>query len=417
MNILVVDDDQGVRKLLTEFISELNYPVQARASGEEALVEFARVEYDLIFLDLQMPGMDGFEVLRRIKELNNECEVIIITAYGSVNSAIQALNMGAYAYINKPFDFVELERIIIRVKELIDLRQAYRLLANERLRSFHLDNLVSVSPAMREVKKRIIKSGEAGSSTLIIGELGTGKRFVSRIMHFNGNGKESLLLQINAEDLESLLTSGNFKHSDGVTISLENFPDDLIQQGYGTVVLNGIQNIAPKSMEKLSEVLQQILTRNHYATKYNNFRLLGILDIPRGFSNPDVLVAENLWNCFSDFIVIPTLEERTECIVPLAQLFFQSIVAVKGGRNFYISQPVREFLRLYEWPGNISELKFILDRLSITCPSRLISADDLHNVQRDYIENSERPFSNLSGLLTQAEKQLISQTFRQKTPN
>jgi len=417
MNILIVDDDQGVRQLLTDFITELNYPVQARASGEEALADFANEDHDLIFLDLQMPGMDGFEVLKQVKELNNDCEVIIITAYGSVNSAIQALNMGAYAYINKPFDFQELERITERVKELIELRQAYRLLVNERLRSFHIDNLVAVSPVMRTVKKRIIELGISGSSILVVGESGSGKRFASRLLHFNGNGKESLILQLNAEDLETFLAKGTFKHADGISLSLENFPDDLIRQGYGTIILNNINNLSLQVMDKLSKILNEKLPDSAYSENYRGFHLVAVISTPRDFDDPSQLVTEDLWEYFNDKLIIPPLRERTECIVPLAQLFFQGIVSAKGGRNFYISQPVREFLRLYDWPGNVGELKFVVDRLSLICSTRLISVKDLQSVQKDYIEITEKPMSGLGGLLTQAEKRLISKTFRQKSVN
>jgi len=414
MNILIVDDDPGVRQLLADFIIELNHRVEVSPSGQDALEEFERENYDLVFLDLQMPGMDGFEVLKSLKEQSNECEVIIITAFGSVNSAIQALNMGAYAYINKPFDLLELERIIIRVRELVDLRQAYRLLANERLRSFHLDNLVAVSPVMRSLKKRISALKDSNIPTLIIGETGTGKRFLSRILHFNGVGKESLILQLNAEDIELLMVKGSFTHSDGIHLTLREFPDDFIRQGYGSLILNGLQRLSFQSMDRLASLLAERLPEAAYTTKYRGFKLMGILGSPNKVDNFKILLSETLWDYFLDKIELPPLRQRAECIVPLAQLFFQSIVSMKGGRNFYISQPVREFLRLYDWPGNIAELRVVVDRLAVICPSGLISAKDLQTVQKDYIDNSEPPITDLSGLLTQAEKQLINKTFRMK---
>ncbi len=414
MKILIIDDDQGVRNLLTEFITELNHTVQAKATGEEGLVEFGRTDYDLLFLDLQMPGMDGFEVLRRIKEINNDAEVIIITAFGSVSSAIEALNMGAYAYINKPFDFQELERIIERVKELIELRQAYRLLANERLRSFHIDNLIAVSPTMRTVKQQIVELSEIGSSVLLIGEPGSGKRFVSRILHFSGKGKESLIIQLNAEDIETFLEKGKFRHSDGITLARTEFPRDLIRQGYGTVILNGLNDLSPGSINDLCALLNQVFPPSSPKESYRGFRLIALLEIPHHFTDPEILISESLWGFFSDIIRIPPLRYRNACIVPLAQLFFQNYVAEKGGRNFYISQPVREFLRLYDWPGNISELKIIVDRLAAICTSRLVSAKDLETVQKDYKEYAEKPGFDLGGILTQAERSLINKTFRQK---
>ncbi len=415
MNILIVDDDPGVRNLLTEFISELNYSFQASASGEEALAEFAKAEYNMLFLDLQLPGLDGFEVLRQIKEINNDCEVIIITAYGSVNSAIQALNMGAYAYINKPFDMLELERIIDRVKELIDLRHAYRLLAKERMRSFHFENLVAVSPAMCAVKKQVVELSEMGFPLLIVGEPGSGKRFVSRIIHFNGKSKESLLIQMNVEDIDSLLSKGVFKHSDGITISLNDFLGDLIRQGYGTVVLNHINNLSQQSMDELFRLLNQKLSLQLLEEKYPGFRVIGLLETPFGFANPEILLTDALWGYFNGVITIPALRERSECIVPLAQIMLQGHVAEKGGRNFYISQPVREFLRLYDWPGNINELKSVIDRIASICTSRLISAKDLQVVQKEHFERSGRPTTELNSIITQAEKSLMNKTFRQKS--
>lgn len=416
MNILIVDDDRGVCDLLVDFISELEHKVQARNSGEDALAEFIETGYDLIFLDLQMPGMDGFEVLRKVKEINNDCEIVIITAYGSVDTAIQALNMGAYAYINKPFEFLELERIIARVRELVDLRQAYRLLANERLRSYALDNLIANSPAMRSIKEQIVDFSENTTPALIIGEAGAGKRYLSRIIHFNSIGKETLILQLNAEDIESLLQTGKFLHSDNIEISLDEFPDSLIQHGYGTVILNQINNLSLDSMDRMWRLLCEKMPLKEIENR-KKLRIIALLETPPRFANPKLLITDDLWSCFPNVLIVPPLRERTGCVVSLAQLFLQSYVSEKGGNNFYISQPVKEFLRLYDWPGNISELKFMMDRLAVVCLSRVISASHLRAVQKDYREDVSRTVTDLGGLLTQAEKKMISRTFLKKDSN
>jgi len=143
VRVLVVDDDPAIRELLKNFLESVGHEVETAASGVEALERFVNTRYNLLLLDLYMPGIDGLEVLRHVKSANPACEVVIITAYGSLPTAVQALNMGAYSYVNKPFDMIELDRLIARVKELVELRTAYNLLAQERLKAHSLNNLVA----------------------------------------------------------------------------------------------------------------------------------------------------------------------------------------------------------------------------------------------------------------------------------
>lgn len=414
MNVLVVDDDPQVCELLAEFLAEQGHEYVGVGSGAEALAEFARREFDLILLDLFMPGMDGLEVLQQIKSQSPTCEVIIITAYGSAPSAIQALNMGAYAYINKPFDLQELGQVLDRVRELIDLRHAYRLLAQERLRSFHLDNLIAVSPSMLEVKARVTQVVRHLEPILLYGEAGTGKRFLARIIHFNGLVRESLLLQLNPNNVESWTTSESYLHSSGVALSARELPHDLYRQGYGTLVLNQIGELDRAGQQRLLTVLQSRREQLDPQRDLPGFRIIALLETPDEAVAPEEVIEPGLLEWFPHRLRVPPLRERPACVAPVAQLFFQRHVAELGGRSFYISQPVQEFLQLYKWPGNLRELEYMINRLAVICTSRLVSVRDLQQVQRELEENRRIQDRTLESLLTLAEKQLLYKTFRTK---
>lgn len=412
MRILVVDDDPAIRELLIPFLEGLGHDVGAAGTGAEALEAFEAQPSDLILLDIVLPGIDGLEVLRQIRARSQACEVVMMTAYGSLPTAVQALNMGAYAYVNKPFDMQELIQMVGRVRELTDLRYAYGLLARERLRPNHISNLVSVSPVMLELKERLLELCGSLDSILLNGEAGVGKRFIARILHFNGQVRESLVLQLNVSEIEQWLTQPRFLHSNGMILSSAELPYDLYREGYGTLILNQLNDLDPTMQRSLARLL--IERAPHLAPNGDlpGLRIIGLVEI-NGADLEHTIVPE-LIDAFQTRLKVPPLRERTECIIPVAQAFFNRYVRETGGRGFYISQPVQEFMLLYQWPGNLRELEYLVNRLSLICTTRLVSAQDLQRVHKELIENREIQDRNLEAMLTLAEKHALSKTFRKK---
>lgn len=412
MRILIVDDDPGIGEILSTFLLDQGgYEPVVVHSGAEAIEEFEKNEFELVLLDLYMPGMDGLEVLRRLKAMNPGCEVIMITAFGSVPTAVQAMELGAYAYVTKPFEFPGLSRIILRARELVELRTAYRLLAQERLRSFHINNLVAISPAMQAVRTQILELGKNVDPVLICGEAGTGKRFISKIVHFNGTVRESLVLQLNVSEIEEWVTKGRLFHSNGVLLVADELPNDLYRQGYGTLILNQLNELTPSTQQLLGKLLKSRDMELHPRGDLPGMRVIGLVEVLDETAISDCRLDPGLVEYFHHKIEVPPLRNRRECIIPVAQLFFQRHVSETGGRGFYISRPVQEFLQLYNWPGNLRELEYMINRLSVICTNRLISAQDLQQVNRELQENRQIQDRSLDDLLTLAEKQLLLSTF------
>jgi DNA-binding NtrC family response regulator len=417
LKILIVDDDPGIQLLLSDFLAGFGHEEVTVGSGEEALVELNNSNFDVVFLDLMLPGIGGIEVLREIKSSNPGCEVIIITGHGSASSAIQALNLGAYAYINKPFDFQELDQMLNRVKELIELRHGYRLLAQERLRSFHFDNLIAVSPKMVQIKHLAKELTMNSDPLLIMGEPGTGKRFLARLLHFNGLRGSSLLLQMNGQEIENWLREGYFLHMNGISLSTHEFPFDLQRQGYGTIILNQLGDLSIETAERLNKMLSDRLSYCASHGDQPGFRIFGLLETTGAEASLQIDHSALFRPHFKHSIEIPPLRERVECILPITQLFFQRHVADLGGNPFYIAKPVAEFLQLYQWPGNIRELEHMVDRLTYICTSRLVSVKDIQAAQLELAEARRIHPPTLETLLTKAERQLMIQTFRPKSPS
>jgi DNA-binding NtrC family response regulator len=412
VRILIVDDDPGVGDILSSYFLETgSFEPVVVGSGVEAIEEFERNEFELVLLDLYMPGMDGLEVLRQLKGLNPGCEVIMMTAFGSVPTAAKALDLGAYAYVSKPFDFPDLSRLISRARELVELRQAYRLLAHERLRNYHINNLIAVSPIMQAVRDQVVGLCQNVEPILVTGEAGTGKRFLSRIIHFNGRVRESLVMQLNVSEIEEWVTLGRLLHSSGVIMDAEELPNDLYRQGYGTLILNRLNELDPPVQIALGNLLRARDPELQARGDMPGLRVIGLVEVPDEKVNPEQVIEPALLEYFTNRINMPPLRERQECILPVAQLFFQRHVSEIGGRGFYISRPVQEFLTLYSWPGNLRELEYMINRLTVICTSRLVSAHDLQQVHRELQENRQIQDRSLEELLTLAEKQLLQTTF------
>lgn len=412
MNILIVDDDPDVQKLLTGFLNELGHKCTAVANGTDAISAFDAEDFDLVLLDLYLPGLDGIEVLKVIKQRRDECEVIIITAYGSIPSAVEALSLGAYAYIRKPFDFVDLRHSILRVQELIDLRKAYQILSHERLKSYHLDNLVAVSPNMVEVREKIISILDDDSSVIITGEQGTGKRFVSHIIHFNGKAPGSLFLQLNPEDVKKWIDQDKFENSEGIQLSKTEFPQDCIKQGCGTLLINRLTELDQNYLSQLGKIL--VNHTGHISNNKGNsgLRIMATIDSSSDTDFYKDLLGKGLAPIFTHRIHLPNLRDRRECLPPLAQMFLSRIVAETGRRSFHLSRPVRDFLQLYHWPGNLTEMQNMLNRVAQTTTSRLITINDIRLVHREFEDAMTSQAQSLENILTLAEKEAIQRIFQ-----
>jgi len=384
--ILVVDDEKNYLLVLSAVLEEEGYEVLTTVSGLEALEIQKSSDLDLVLTDMKMPGMDGIELLEQIKANDPELPVIMMTAHGTVDKAVEAMQKGAYSYILKPFDN---ERLTLYVKKAISIYQVVK--ENRRLRSavesqYRFGNIIGKSKTLRDVFETIQKVAPSNATVLIEGESGTGKELVAKSIHFNSPRRESPFVAVNCSALaESLLESELFGHEKGAFTGAVSSKKGRFELAHGgTLFLDEIGELSPNLQVKLLRVLQEktfervggirsvaVDIRVITATNRN------LKDEMRaGRFREDLFYRLNVVH-----IVIPPLRLRWEDIQLLVDHFIkkyessnQSTVPVKG-----LSQEVIRLFYEYSWPGNIRELENVIERAIILCEDGLVTIKDLPN--------------------------------------
>mgnify|MGYP005846582097 CR=1 FL=1 len=257
-HVLIVDNDQAMLDLLKDYLSQEGFSVQAVLSGADAIERVAEVEFEVVITDLKMQGIDGMEVLKAVKGIRPDTQVILITAFGSIESAIEAMKEGAFHYITKPFKLDELCVVIEKAVEDRRLRLENLWLKREVERRYRFDNIVGKSKRMQEVFDLIPKVAQSSSNILIYGESGTGKELLAKAIHYNSPRKESLFLPINCAAIpETLLESELFGHMKGAFTGAHISRKGLILDADGgTIFLDEVSDLTPPLQAKLLRVLQ-----------------------------------------------------------------------------------------------------------------------------------------------------------------
>jgi len=369
--ILVVDDEQLIRWSLEQNLKKQGYEVVTAGSGEDALRLVREEAPDLMLLDIQLPGMNGIEVLEKVKELEEEVVVIMVTALGVLETAVKAMRLGAYDYINKPFNLDELAIIIKKALETRELRREVAHLRSEQTSKYGIDNIIGSSRHMENVKAMIRKIAQSDASTVLIqGESGTGKELVAKAIHYESARADKPFMAINCAAMpETLLESELMGHEKG------SFTDAKVQKkglfevaDGGTIFLDEIGDMELGMQAKLLRVLEERTIR----------RIGGTRDIPVDVrivsaTNKDLLRAIEEREFRSDLyyriqvipIYLPPLRERKEDIVPLVTHFINHYNREFGKGVGGVSKMAEKFLVEYGWPGNTRELKNVIERAII----------------------------------------------------
>lgn len=368
--ILVVDDEELIRWSLEQHLMEEGHEVLTAASGEEALKIVRESMPDLIFLDLQLPGIGGMEVLQKVKEINKDIIVIIITALGIVEMVVKAMKLGAYDYINKPFNLDELSFTLHKALETGRLRHEVAALRAES-HKFKPVNIIGSDPKMKDVMSMIEKIAKSESSTVLIsGESGTGKELVAKSIHNKSSRAKEPYMAVNCAALpETLLESELLGHERGAFTDAKTMKKGLFELADGgTLFLDEIGDMPLGMQAKILRLLEDKTVR----------RLGGAKDILVDVriisaTNKDLLNAIEEGTFRSDLyyrlkvipINLPALRERRGDIIPLTLHFIEQFnkefnKSVKG-----ISKVAEKFLTEYSWPGNVRELKNIVERAII----------------------------------------------------
>ncbi|MCG6911121.1 MAG: sigma-54 dependent transcriptional regulator [Deltaproteobacteria bacterium] len=395
--ILIVDDEKNYPPILAAVMEEEGYESLMANSGEEALNILKHSDVDLVLTDMKMPAMDGIALLENVKKKDPELPVIMMTAYGTVEKAVEAMQKGAYSYIMKPFDN---ESLIVYVNKAISM---YRVIKeNRRLRQtvesqYSFGNIIGKSKKMQAVFDTIRKIAPASATVLIEGESGTGKDLVAKSIHFNGPRRDYPFVAVNCTALaESLLESELFGHERGAfTGAVSSKKGRFELADGGTLFLDEIGELSPSLQVKLLRVLQdKVFERVGGIRQVSvNFRLIAATnkrlkeEVDKGRFREDLFYRLNVVH-----VNLPPLRERQEDLHLLVDHFIGKYAAERE-----LAPPVRGIEREvewmffnYHWPGNVRELENVIERAMILCPNEILKIQDLPRDFRNSISDSQR---------------------------
>jgi two-component system, NtrC family, nitrogen regulation response regulator NtrX len=378
-SILVVDDEEAIRTSLRSILEDEGYEVSVAANGVEALKIYGTDPPDLMILDIWMPEMDGLETLRRVKEFVPATQIMMMSGHGSIETAVKAIKLGAYDYIEKP---LSLENVTFRVKQALEqfrLAQENRSLRTKVQQKFEL---VGQSPAMQRLRELIETAGPTNSRVLIGGENGTGKELVARAIHRHSTRSDHPFVAVNCAAIpETLIESELFGHEKGSFTGATSMKRGQFEQADGgTLFLDEIGDMSLSTQAKVLRALQEQQFTRVGGTKLMkvDVRVLAASnkelekEIGKGHFREDLYYRLNVVP-----IVVPPLRERREDIPALVRHFMKTHVEEQGLRIKEVSPEAMAVFQQYEWPGNIRELRNLIERLMIMVPGFMIDASQV----------------------------------------
>ncbi|MCB0265367.1 MAG: sigma-54-dependent Fis family transcriptional regulator [Calditrichaeota bacterium] len=380
--ILIVDDEPSVCNSLGEWFLEDGFNVETAQSGEIALQKMHGNTFDIILLDIKMPGMDGITLQKKIREIDPNIIVIIMTAFASVETAVEALKLGAFDYITKPFDPDDLSRLVRNAIKQKDLSDENVQLKDQITELRGMDEIVGTSDKIREVMEMVHTVAETDSTVLIRGESGTGKELVARAIHSHSKRRYLPIVAVNCGAIpETLLESELFGHEKGAFTGAQYRRKGRLEMAHGgTLFLDEIGDISPKMQVDLLRVIEskrftrlggtaeiQVDFRLVFATNKNLEKL-----VEEGLFREDLYYRINVFT-----IVIPPLRERRADILPLARHFIGKYARAMGRPQKSISPEAEAILLRHPWPGNVRELENAIERAMVVGKKPAVAAEDL----------------------------------------
>jgi DNA-binding NtrC family response regulator len=392
-NILIVDDDEVMCRTLSDVMKKMSYEVTSVQTGKDALYPLQESLYDLVLLDIRLPDMNGLEVLKKIREIDSDPFVIVMTAYADVETAVTAMKEGAFDYINKPFEIDELKIVIKKALETKELKGEVL-----RLRSKHRDEeknieICGVSPPMDVVRELIaLVSQTPRTPVLVQGESGTGKELVANAIHYQSRRQHKPLIKINCSAIpETLLESELFGYEKGAFTDAKASTPGLIELAQsGTVFFDEISEMKTSLQPKLLRFLETYTLRR-VGGKRNirvDVRVIASTNrdlaqlVERGEFRKDLYYRIKVME-----IELPPLRDRKEDIPILAEYFIKKLGREMGKEIKGVSTQALNLLLAYSWPGNVRELKNVLERATILGKGALIAPEDL---PLELLENNKR---------------------------
>ena len=412
VRVLVVDDDEVTCNLLEEVLSNEGYAVDKALNGQEAIDRGESKAYDVVLTDIKMVGVDGMAVLRAYRQKSPETIIIMMTAFGSIDTAIRAIKEGAYDYVSKPFKLEEIKLTIHRALEQNRLLQENLFYRQELITKYKLENIVGRSDQMLQVYKTIARVADSRSTILITGESGTGKELVARAIHFNSQRASKHFVAVDCGSLaETLLESELFGHVRGAfTGAIANKRGLFEEADGGTCFLDEVGDISLAMQAKLLRVLQEHEIKRVGGTEPIK---VDVRIVAATNKNLEQLVAEKkfredlFYRLHVVSIHLPSLRERPEDIPLLADHFLRKYAADNQKPVSQISQDALDLLSRYRWPGNVRELENVIERAVTLSHHSIILPEDLPRRLRAEPPDSFPPSLPSQIPLSELEKRYI----------
>jgi DNA-binding NtrC family response regulator len=380
--LVVIDDEPRMAEILAMVLEREGYDVRSFTDPALGLAALEESPADVVVTDLKMPGTDGLEVLRRGRELDPELAVILMTAHGSVSTAIDAMRNGAFDYVQKPFDNEELKALVKRALDATRLARENRYLRGELRSRYALDGVIATSDAMCGVLDLVRRAARSRSTVLVTGESGTGKELVARLVHYHSDRVEGPFVAANCRAFaEGVLESELFGHEKGAFTGADRARPGLFERANGgTVFLDEIGEIPPGFQAKLLRVLQErcIVRVGGDSEREVDIRVVVATNRDLQAGVADGSFREDLYFRLAVIpIQLPPLRERREEILPLARHFLARWNAELDGRVLGWSDAVEQWLLEHAWPGNVRELENAIERGVVLARGDQLELDDL----------------------------------------
>jgi two-component system response regulator AtoC len=417
VHILIIDDELVMRESLSDWLMEDGFEVVAVESGEEGINEFCRSEWDVLLVDLKMPGMDGLEVLRRVKRLNPDVPVIIMTAYATVDTAVKAMREGAYDYVVKPFNPEEIEITIRKIIAHRDLVRENIFLRDELKRRYRFENLIGKSKQMQDVFNLVRTVAKSNSTVLIQGESGTGKELIARAIHSRSPRSKGPFVVASCGAMpDTLVESELFGYEKGAFTGATAQKKGRFELAHnGTLFLDEVGEISLKTQVDLLRVLQErefvrVGGREPIAV---DVRVVAATNrdlveaIREGTFREDLYYRLNVVS-----ITLPPLRERKEDIPLLTEHFLKKYAIANRKHIDRISEGAMERLLQYPWPGNVRELENAVERAVVVAKGEAIVPDNLPSLLREGMDMA-RELTSVGRTLEEVEREYIEKVLDQ----
>lgn len=381
-SILIVDDEISVRTILKALLKREGYDVETASDGEEAVSKVKLLHPALVIMDIRMPNMDGMEALKEIREFDKDINVIMMTAFAAVETAVDAMKFGAYDYIIKPFNNEEVKILVKRALQVQHLKEEVKVLHRELSQNYRLDKILTNSPKMMQLYKVIGKVAGTNATVLITGESGTGKEVLANTIHFNSNRLKGPFIKINCGALpDNLLESELFGHEKGAfTGAIQRKLGRFELANNGTIFLDEIGEVSQALQVKLLRVLQEREFERVGGTETikADFRVIAATNrdlksmVEKGEFREDLFYRLNVVP-----LTIPPLRERREDISLLSNYFLQKFANENDKEVMTFDEDAENFITEYSWPGNVRELSNLIERAVIMSTGNIIFREDI----------------------------------------